>query len=99
MSSNTTPAEEPESLMIKEPVEETKAKYSKKTPKSYMKKRFNEHDDKGKDGNIIRVASGKPCNYYVFLSKLFMKKQDTIEIHAFGNAISSAVLISENLVR
>ena len=49
--------------------------------------------------NKIQVSSKKPANFYVFLSKMYLKEHETIEIHALGNAISTAVLASENLVR
>ena len=49
--------------------------------------------------NKIQVASSKPANFYVYLSKMYMKDYESIEIHALGNAVSTAVLASENLIR
>ena len=109
MSVNKT-EDEPATLVIKPDedttaVEETKAvapasdivtpsKGKKGGWKQDGKKPYFDNND-----NIIRVSAHRPCNKYVFLSKNFLKESEEIQLQAFGNAISSAVLVSENLMR
>ena len=76
--------------------------------KEEVKRPKSSHSDSGKKDkkgfekpktNRIQIASSKPANFYVFISKLYMREFETVEIHALGNAISTAVLTCENLVR
>ena len=48
---------------------------------------------------VIQVASSKPANFYISISKMNLKDFSQIEPHAVGNATSTAVLTAENLVR
>lgn len=41
----------------------------------------------------------KNPNFYVFLGKKYLETHETIELHALGNAVSTSVIASENLVR
>jgi hypothetical protein len=41
----------------------------------------------------------KNPNFYVFLGKKYFETHETIELHALGNAVSTSVIASENLVR
>ena len=41
----------------------------------------------------------KNPNFYVFLGKRYLEIHETIELHALGNAVSTSVIASENLVR
>jgi len=49
--------------------------------------------------NQINVSVKKNPNFYVFLGKKYFETHDTIELHALGNAVSTSVIASENLVR
>jgi len=45
------------------------------------------------------VSVKKLPNFYVFLGKKYLETHETIELHALGNAVSTSVIASENLVR
>jgi len=45
------------------------------------------------------VSVKKNPNFYVFLGKKYLETHETIELHALGNAVSTSVIASENLVR
>ena len=47
----------------------------------------------------INVSVKKNPNFYVFLGKRYLEIHETIELHALGNAVSTSVIASENLVR
>ena len=49
--------------------------------------------------NQINVPVKKNPNFYVFLGKKYFETHETIELHALGNAVSTSVIASENLVR
>lgn len=49
--------------------------------------------------NIINVSNKRNQNFYVFLGKQLLKEHAWIEFHALGNAVSTAVMTAENLVR
>merc|ERR1712127_1156727 len=49
--------------------------------------------------NQINVSVKKNPNFYVFLGKRYLEIHETIELHALGNAVSTSVIASENLVR
>ena len=49
--------------------------------------------------NQINVSVKKNPNFYVFLGKKYLETHETIELHALGNAVSTSVIASENLVR
>lgn len=51
------------------------------------------------NSNQINVSVKKNPNFYVFLGKKYLETHDTIELHALGNAVSTSVIASENLVR
>jgi len=51
------------------------------------------------NSNQINVSNKKNSNFYVFLGKKYLEEHDTIELHALGNAVSTAVIAAENLVR
>ena len=45
------------------------------------------------------MSNKKNANFYVFLGKKYLQEHDTVELHALGNAVSTSVIASENLVR
>jgi hypothetical protein len=49
--------------------------------------------------NYITVSTNRVSNFYVFLSKMRLKEHELIEVHALGNAVPTAVMTAENLVR
>ena len=49
--------------------------------------------------NQINVSTKKNPNFYVFLGKKYLEVNETIELHALGNAVSISVIAAENLVR
>jgi len=49
--------------------------------------------------NQINVSVKKTPNFYVFLGKKYLEKEEEIELHALGNAVSTSVIAAENLVR
>lgn len=49
--------------------------------------------------NQINVSTKKNANFYVFLGKKYLEDHEVIELHALGNAVSTAVIAAENLVR
>ena len=49
--------------------------------------------------NQINVSTKKNPNFYVFLGKKYLEANETIEMHALGNAVSISVIAAENLVR
>uniref|UniRef100_A0A7S3TVL7 DNA/RNA-binding protein Alba-like domain-containing protein n=1 Tax=Strombidinopsis acuminata TaxID=141414 RepID=A0A7S3TVL7_9SPIT len=51
------------------------------------------------NSNQINVSVKKNPNFYVFLAKKYFETHETIELHALGNAVSTSVIASENLVR
>merc|ERR1711904_645939 len=51
------------------------------------------------NSNQINVSVKKNPNFYVFLGKRYLEIHETIELHALGNAVSTSVSASENLVR
>ena len=51
------------------------------------------------NSNQINVSVKKNPNFYVFLGKRYLEIHETIELHALGNAVSTSVIASENLVR
>ncbi len=51
------------------------------------------------EGNQINVSTTKNPNFWVFLGKKYLEENETIEMHALGNAVSTSVIAAENLVR
>ena len=51
------------------------------------------------NSNQINVSVKKNPNFYVFLGKKYFETHEIIELHALGNAVSTSVIASENLVR
>jgi len=51
------------------------------------------------NSNQINVSVKKNPNFYVFLGKKYLETHEKIELHALGNAVSTSVIASENLVR
>ena len=49
--------------------------------------------------NQINVSARRLPNFYVFLAKKYLEEFETIELHALGNAVTTSVVASENLVR
>ena len=49
--------------------------------------------------NQINVSTKKNPNFYVFLGKKYLEENETVELHALGNAVSISVIAAENLVR
>ena len=55
---------------------------------------------KKRDDNIIQVSSKRNSNFYVYLAKkILAENHPDIELHALGNAVSTAVIAAENLAR
>lgn len=57
------------------------------------------HGGGPENSNQINVSVKKNPNFYVFLGKKYLETHETIELHALGNAVSTSVIASENLVR
>ena len=51
------------------------------------------------NSNQINVSTKKNPNFYVFLGKKYLEENETVELHALGNAVSISVIAAENLVR
>merc|ERR1719487_3038790 len=51
------------------------------------------------NSNQINVSVKNNPNFYVFLGKRYLEIHETIELHALGNAVSTSVIVFENLVR
>ena len=51
------------------------------------------------NSNQINVSTKKNPNFYVFLGKKYLEVNETVELHALGNAVSISVIAAENLVR
>ena len=51
------------------------------------------------ESNIINVSTKKNPNFYVFLVKKYLETHPEIELRALGNAVSTSVVASENIVR
>ena len=49
--------------------------------------------------NKIQISSKRDTGFYVFLSKLFLMDFNDIELHALGDAITTAVKVGELLCR
>ena len=49
--------------------------------------------------NLIRVSKRKNIGFWVYLSKVYLKNFEKIELHALGDAITSAVRAAETLQR
>ena len=49
--------------------------------------------------NQINVSTKKNSNFYVFLGKKYLEENETVELHALGNAVSISVIAAEKLVR
>ncbi len=47
--------------------------------------------------NKMQISMKKNLNFYTFLSKIFLKFFDEIELHALGQAISMAAKLGERL--
>jgi|JI102314A1RNA_FD_contig_31_5877777_length_587_multi_2_in_0_out_0_2 DNA-binding protein len=47
--------------------------------------------------NKLQINIKKSVSYFSFLSKIFLKNFDQVEIHALGSAISTAVRVAETL--
>ena len=45
------------------------------------------------------MSTKKNPNFYVFLGKKYLEENETVELHALGNAVSISVIAAENLVR
>ena len=49
--------------------------------------------------NLITISNRKPANFFVYISKIYLKRFDTIELRALGNAAEVSVQVAENLSR
>lgn len=49
--------------------------------------------------NQINVSTKRNPNFYVYICKKYFQFFETVELHALGNAVSTSVIASENLVR
>ena len=48
---------------------------------------------------MISVSTKRNANFYVFIGKESLKNHEVVQFHALGNAVSTAVIATENLVR
>jgi len=51
------------------------------------------------DTNILQISSKKGHRFYIFLSKIFLKTFDDIELHALGQATGMCARLGESLQR
>ena len=73
---------------------------SKKKESTHQKKTDQDPANSGPENSSqINVSVKKNPNFYVFLGKRYLEIHETIELHALGNAVSTSVIASENLVR
>ena len=49
--------------------------------------------------NLVTISSHKPANFFIYISKIYLKKFETIELRALGNAAEISVQVAENLER
>ena len=49
--------------------------------------------------DTISVSTKRNANFYVFIGKESLKNHEVVSFHALGNAVSTAVIATENLVR
>ena len=49
--------------------------------------------------NVIRVSTNRNTRFWIYLSKVYLKRHKEVELQGFGDAISSCVRVSENLER
>ena len=49
--------------------------------------------------NKLQISIHRDVRSFVFLSKIYMKKFEEIELHALGDAISTAVRVSDQLAK
>ena len=48
---------------------------------------------------LVTVSRNKPANFFVYIAKIHLKKFETIELRALGNAAEVSVQVAENLSR
>jgi DNA-binding protein len=51
------------------------------------------------ENNLIEISSKKNANFFIFLTKIYLKKFESVELHALGKANTTAVRVAENLNR
>ena len=53
------------------------------------------------EGNSIQVSANgnKDWKFYIYLTKIFLKEKETVELNGLGTAIPICVKIAENLQR
>lgn len=49
--------------------------------------------------NKMQISNQRDFKFYNFLSKIFLKEFETVELHALGEAISLSVRVAENMSR
>jgi len=49
--------------------------------------------------NILQISAKSSVNFYTFLSKIFLKKYENIELHALGRSVSICARLAERLDR
>ena len=49
--------------------------------------------------NLVTISSHKPANFFTYISKIYLKKFESIELRALGNAAEISVQVAENLER
>ena len=49
--------------------------------------------------NILQISNKREVRFFIFLSKIYLKKFEEIELHALGDAISLSVRVAESLAR
>ena len=58
----------------------------------------NPNERRDKD-NVIRVSTNRNTRFWIYLAKIYLKRYKEVELHGFGDAITSCVRVSENLDR
>ena len=51
------------------------------------------------ENNIIRLSNSKDARFYIFLSKIILKKFSNLHLRAVGKATELCVQVSESLSR
>ena len=50
------------------------------------------YEESKREGNTINVSSKRKANFFVNIGRGMLEKNETIEMHAIGNAVSTCVI-------
>ena len=62
----------------------------------------NRGDDKkllDPETNLISISTQKPAKFFIYITKIFLKKFEVVELSSLGGAAEVAVQVAENLAR